>query len=366
MVEIPSYRHLLGKLSLSKANELVFGKPGEEEFGLRTRRGQYTRLDQPNHAMRKAEDPDKLARARNAWLPHLEKQTPGEGAHSPAVTADAVTALLRLMQRHGARLPTVHEMAAVLAFHHGLEKNNLEPQIRSMFREERRMRKRAAKKRAVTERKRWEGVTDGLLRAVQFDLPARIEKAMFENPVIMNQAEIAQKLSLSHNDAAYRSINYAMQLLEQANLVRKELPASRQKGGNLACWAHNEHADLPVKHENVPLYILKQIHSGGGEAIKTRDLHKPGKKIPGNPDAPYNAVNVYKQLRFLQENGLVERGVRAERINGRTLKTAWVKLTPLGKEIMDEFQANEGKSFEKLRNCLLIRMHSLSDTGHEI
>ncbi len=361
-------RGLVGTLPLKEAERLVLHE-------LHARQGTRTRFEKPAFAMKHAPQRQGLEQARQTWMEQIEKPNGGQSLEETVVSSAG--RLLDLLRQHGQRPPTFMEMGAALAFHHGLESNALLPAIMKMRAMEHRHKKRSASSAAMP----WTGTSDNLAKAVKLGLPAAIEPIFHQNKSIMHADDIARELGIPKYapsngengkpkyNPKWRAINDAMQLLEQMNLVRKEIPVSQEAGGSgaLSTWAHSEHGDLPVGHKSAQLYILKGLWENNGEPLAITRFHKPVKGY-GNPQAMLGSNAAYEAAAFLLDNGLLETAKKeslAKRTRGGKeskfkVYSNLLSLTPLGRELMEEFHSNGGKSFERLRKMLLVRVSDFS------
>jgi hypothetical protein len=353
-----SPRKHIGKLSTARAALLVFGgveKRSEtirKHRGIKPRKGLRIKLASRKRIIKTA-----TQQRLKQFLRHYEREIKRlsiDKKQSVYLTRLRTTRkLLKSAMKRGIQKPTIYQLAAVLAYEHGLKKEQLLPHLNSLY----------SIMRSNPGAQFWEGTTTALAHAVRKDLPFRIEEILRKNRLILDSYEIAQQLKISANRQNLSSINVSIQLLDQMDLVQKHpdhapIPSV---GSTIVTFSHRQHGALPIRHPSVLLTILEAAHKNGARGVLLTEIYKERVKKDGhkygNPKANFRDSSVSQAKNKLKTRGLIgERTVRITRTTkSRTGSTSIseIYLTPEGKKLMDRFARNGRKSFEDLRYYLL-------------
>lgn len=346
MVGLVSTRKFFGKLNRKQAVGLVMGKPGKTRSGLRPRIGPFVELDATKKVIEKAPEPRKALEALQRWREWISGE--GRKARTPKRRNELrhQRELLRLLQEFGQRQPTAYQLAASICFQFGLKKNDVAPILGKLVTIE----------VHYPQFKTWSGTITNVARGVRDDLPYRIEKLLADEKQILDSKEIAEKLGIKWNRKNSLNINYAMQLLNQMQLVEKEPTHSATPG--IATWAHRKHSALTIRHPNSMLEILeatyKNIFERGENKLETTAVAKPTWDFRGTPTARFAANSIILSMQKLKQDGLITAERKKRKGAGKGGGNYWeISLTEEGKKIMETFYKRGRKSFPTLRRYLL-------------
>ncbi|GEM_PF-3870164 len=335
-----STRKFLGRLPEQRAMSFVLGGKGNRitHKGLKTRIGKRVILDANNATARNAAHAEKLEQAVREFDAFIARESARR--QSPKILERIMRArkFQSLLRSLGEKKVTAFQLAAILAFQHGLEKEQLKPAIGPLD------------SLQVNHPKRvfWEGRMTQISQAVNKNLPARLEKLLVGTKRIMDSKEIARALALPWNKQTLTLVNTSMQLLDQMGIAEKHFPAASATGGPVATFSHKMHGALPVRHENAMLEILRAAHSRGQTGATAESLYKPKPfkgKLVGNPNARFIGSSIHRAAAKLKALGLLE-------IKKQHGGFSYF-LSPEGKKLMDNFVRRGEKSYRPLNAYLL-------------
>ncbi len=334
-----STRKLVGRMSYKSSVGLVLGG------GLKQRGGKWVSLESREGVRRG--NAHSLENARSYFDGLIRGESVKKGTDARLERLNRSNEYAELL-RELPRVPTAHQLVAIMAFRRGLASDRLKTYLTGLSSLQR-------YPRYVF----WEGNLNQIDRAVKRNLPARIEEllAKRQNAQIHDSREIAEKLGMDWKRRDDQTmINASMQLLEQMGLARKGLIHSgdtgTKGGGNLATFYHKTHGALPIRHPNSMLEVLKSAYNAGG-AIRAVSLHKVrdvGGIRVGNPNARFNHTTVQNASRRLESLGLVE--IVTIKATQKSFEKAEIHLTAKGMQLMRGFAKSGGKTSPELEDYL--------------
>ncbi len=332
----------IGHLSYAEARSLVLGRPEQLDYGLPGPLSSKIILDPERANFAVPANRERFDSALRKWLGNVEEIAERSGRPVEEVERAEQRSFQNALFHSNLRKPTALELAAIFAWQHGLDKQKMTDELGSLRHIE----------RTVEGGKEWEGDLSGILGAIYKDWPLEIEHLLLRRRRILSTEQIAREVGVNLKNAGERSrLSVALQLLEHAGLARREIPNSTEKG-RIDTWAHNAHADLKIEHNNLPLAILKALHHSQKHGLPVRELSGP--EAAEKHGINFSRRSVLTALKELASRGLV---ATAKKTTPRPVRGAipqsWHILTPRSEELMQDLEANGGKSFQGLRLWLV-------------
>lgn len=207
--------------------------------------------------------------------------------------------LLERLGRAGVR-PDPIQLAAALAFEHGLQRDRLRPALNAAHMAHR-----------YTGGALSRGTFIPILAAVNMNLPFKVHQKLHETPRVLTPQELLRELGLKPGPANMTRVNTTLRLLDYMGLTYRlppDRPVEPRSGPEPirrihACYKFNP---LTLSPGNPDVQLLRHLGDGPNTIRNIKTSLLSGGKAPRGPLA-YSTVR--KALTRLEKGGLIERRV---------------------------------------------------------